>query len=1009
MNKLKQRLLSLFVAALMVCSILPVNAFAADDDGNVAKIGDTEYETLDAAVAAAADGATIELLNNATTEGLNLSKNLTIQAAEGVTTKPTINFTKHGIALWGKALTFKDVNVTMTGIGSTPYTAEWNWMTICASKNASLSLDNTTMTMDGANAGNKHAIYFCSNNKLNLSNGSNLTIRNYQQDALEWDGGDGGYNVNITNSTFISDHNRSGFTGTFYATITNSNVKVTNSTGNGSNGSHFIINNSTVNFNNNGSHGLSAGILKVTDSTINATDNGLTGVIFNNKGEFKNSAITITGTKGKSYWNAGMRLYTANSSATIDKDTTLTISDNLVTGLFMDASTNLTIEEGANILITRNHAKQANCSSKQDLAQKGGGIVVRSGASATLSASTQIYNNHALLAGDDVYVEDATGSLTFGETGADWKLDGDPDCESAIDGWYDDAENLRWDDPLHDEADKAKDDPHVVVFDQFGENGLATIGVKALKAAHGLGGSLTVRKGVIADNPDTNKEFDFTVAFTNGDSTSFKLKDGESQTFENLPIGTTYTVTETDAQGYTTNYLDSRTGTIGENNLNPTATVVNVKDLDNSALFISKTVNGRKNDTTSYAFTVTFANNATGTIRYTGSERTQTFNSGNPVTLKSGESAVITGLPANTEYEIAEEKYNCTTTYVTTGVSNPEGKPSEGRKATGTIAKDTVVGVHFTNSYSSGTVVVPPNPTTETVKLHYESNGGTKYDDETYTKGVTATLDKVPTRVGYQFTGWYADKDLTQKITSIKMDSDKTVYAGWRIATVPGMLNGDDHFAYVVGYPDGTVKPSANVSRAETAAIFFRLLNPSVRESNLTSKNTFSDVKAGTWCNTSIATMQKLGIIAGRDNNKFEPDAPITRAEFAAICARFDTGLTNGASNFPDIKGHWAEKEIERAASLGWISGGDDGKFYPDKNISRAEAMSIINRVLCRLPENESDLLSGMNVWPDNKPGTWYYLAVQEATNSHDCVHKGEIYEKWTKMTEDPDWFQYSH
>ena len=291
--------------------------------------------------------------------------------------------------------------------------------------------------------------------------------------------------------------------------------------------------------------------------------------------------------------------------------------------------------------------------------------------------------------------------------------------------------------------------------------------------------------------------------------------------------------------------------------------------------------------------------------------------------------------------------------------------------------------------------------------LHYESNGGTKYKDERYAKNTVVQLDKVPVREGYQFTGWYADKGLTERITSIKMTSDKTVYAGWRKATVPDMLNGDDHFAYVIGYTDGTVRPNANISRSEVAAIFFRLLKPEVRDGNLTSFNTFTDVNEGMWCNKSISTMAALNIVKGRSAERFDPDAPITRAEFAAICARFDTGMTEGDSNFTDISGHWAEAEIERAASLGWIMGYTDGTFRPDNYITRAEAMTMINRVLCRIPEDEDDLLPGMNVWPDNQPGAWYYLAVQEATNSHDFQYKGEIYEHWIKLTTDPDWTRY--
>ena len=291
--------------------------------------------------------------------------------------------------------------------------------------------------------------------------------------------------------------------------------------------------------------------------------------------------------------------------------------------------------------------------------------------------------------------------------------------------------------------------------------------------------------------------------------------------------------------------------------------------------------------------------------------------------------------------------------------------------------------------------------------LHYESNGGTAYKDERYSSGTKVTLDKTPTRESYTFTGWYADKELTQKISSIKMTSEKTVYAGWKASTVPDMLNGDDHYAYVVGYSDGTVRPNANISRAEVATIFFRLLKKEVRDGNLTTENIFADVTNGQWHNKAISTMAKLGIVKGRRADSFDPDASITRAEFAAICARFNTKPVENSGSFSDISGHWAENEIERAAAFGWISGYPDGTFHPDARITRAEAMTMINRVLCRMPQSESDLLDSMVTWPDNKPSDWHYLAVQEATNSHDFNRQGEVGESWTKLTSVPDWKQY--
>ena len=241
--------------------------------------------------------------------------------------------------------------------------------------------------------------------------------------------------------------------------------------------------------------------------------------------------------------------------------------------------------------------------------------------------------------------------------------------------------------------------------------------------------------------------------------------------------------------------------------------------------------------------------------------------------------------------------------------------------------------------------------------------------------------------------------------TAVKYADTVRNYRG----TTPDLLNDSDHFAYVIGYMDGNVRPYGLISRAETTTIFFRLLKDSVRDGNLLTSNTYTDVADDYWANTAISTMTGLGIVQGRSTTTFAPKAPITRAQFAAICARFDTGKSSGTQSFTDIKGHWAEKYIERAAELGWIKGFEDGTFRPDTYITRAQAMTMINRVLNRIPEDESDLLPGMNVWPDCNPGDWFYLAVQEATNSHDFEHKAGSYETWTRLTKDPDWTRYEN
>ena len=222
---------------------------------------------------------------------------------------------------------------------------------------------------------------------------------------------------------------------------------------------------------------------------------------------------------------------------------------------------------------------------------------------------------------------------------------------------------------------------------------------------------------------------------------------------------------------------------------------------------------------------------------------------------------------------------------------------------------------------------------------------------------------------------------------------------------VPTGLNGDDHYAYIVGYPNGNVEPNGNITRAEVATIFFRLLTEKVRTANSTQSNSLSDVTRGQWFNHAVSTLSSMGIVKGHNDGTFAPNAPITRAEFAAIAARFDDKNRDTSSKFTDIASHWAKNEIGIAANKGWINGYPDGTFRPNQYITRAEAMTLVNRVLNRLPENSSDLLNSMIKWPDNSDASaWYYLAVQEATNSHYYKTKENKFEKWTELRKTRDW-----
>ena len=232
---------------------------------------------------------------------------------------------------------------------------------------------------------------------------------------------------------------------------------------------------------------------------------------------------------------------------------------------------------------------------------------------------------------------------------------------------------------------------------------------------------------------------------------------------------------------------------------------------------------------------------------------------------------------------------------------------------------------------------------------------------------------------------------------SVVVENEKT--------ETPSALNDDDHFAYVIGYSDGLVHPEANITRAEVATIFFRLLDEDIRNEYMTKNNSFPDVNRDDWFNTAVSTMSALGIINGYPDGTFGPYDPISRAEFAAIAARFDSAAADQMANFTDIDGHWAVLEISKAAQNGWVNGYTDGTFKPDQDITRAEAMALINRVLNRNPREVSDLLPDMIIWPDNlDTKKWYYFDVQEATNSHDYERKQDHTEKWTYLRKAPDW-----
>lgn len=292
--------------------------------------------------------------------------------------------------------------------------------------------------------------------------------------------------------------------------------------------------------------------------------------------------------------------------------------------------------------------------------------------------------------------------------------------------------------------------------------------------------------------------------------------------------------------------------------------------------------------------------------------------------------------------------------------------------------------------------------------LTFETNGGSKISSITKSKNAVVELDAYePVKAENVFEGWYADKALTEAVTSVRITGHMTVYAKWSEINKrqPSLLT-DAHDAYIVGRQDGLVYPEANITRAEVATIFFRLLTDEARKENYTKDNAFRDVVTGDWYNTAISTLAKLNILKGRGEDRFDPDAYISRAEFAVIAARFSDAAYAGEDIFGDIAGHWAEEEINSAAELGWVIG-DNGLFRPNDCITRAEAMALVNRVLCRQPETAADILrEDMVCWPDNSDeNAWYYLIVQEATNSHSYEMKSDgRHEKWAQLKSPRNW-----
>ena len=766
-----------------------------------AKIGDVKYDTLDAAINAAQDGATIEIGENCTLTVGTIEKAVVINGNSNTITIPEQGTENHALNI-NASLTFNKANVVFTN--DIDNVNQWS---VTMNSDGVLTLDkSSTCTIE------THGIYANANAVINVKGGSELTVQNTSYTALM---AENYALLNIENDShlLIEKSAINGMT-RFITTVTDSTLRVLNCANQGLVRCPLTLDGSTAEISGN-DYGISGynktDVLTMKNrSSLTMEDNNSAGIFLygGNIDVQDGTTLTITGT-GKDLDNTDDRsvgalavyyyynTYAAN--VTFADGASVNLVDNAVSAINNDG----TLYIGKGTTITNNGSK----------ALYGGGIQNRG--DITIAPDAKVYNNRASVAGDDIYNTTGdgmdrdkntvtyTGSLTLSPVGENWVLD---DCKDPIVGWYHDGKEKLTDNTYKRWNGDAADENYYA--DEYTVGKEAVSDALALKAAHGKFCNVTYE--VTGDIPSDA---------------------GAAPAPAKVKMGGSYTVA-------------------------PAQT--------------------------------------TSQSRYTFS----------------------------------------------------------GWRIDGT-----------------GNIVTSLENLRQDVKLvgvwSYRSGGGSSGGGG----GRKPTVD-IPD-------------------------------------DVPTGLNGDDHFAYIVGYPDGNVKPGSSITRAEVATIFFRLLTEDVRTANSTQANSLSDVSRGQWFNHAISTLSSMGIVKGNPDGTFDPDAPITRAEFAAIAARFDDKNTNTTSNFSDIASHWAKDEIGVAANKGWINGYPDSTFRPDQYITRAEAMTLVNRVLNRLPEKSDDLLDDMIKWPDNADASvWYYLAVQEATNSHDYSDKSDAdkYEKWTKIRDARDW-----
>ena len=545
------------------------------------------------------------------------------------------------------------------------------------------------------------------------------------------------------------------------------------------------------------------------------------------------------------------------------------------------------------------------------------------------------------------------------------------------------------------------------------------------------------------------------MTFDSDGKATLSLKHNQTITLTGLPVGTTWTVCEgtlTNAERWETTVTSTggtvtdkvASGKIESTNQNDTVNITNTYTPNGGeivpggtgALSISKEIGEGIAATTEFDFTVAVSG-ASGNYSATlnGADTTVTFENGSAAVkkLKGGDTLVIKGLPAGASYTVTEQnadKYNVTydpaapdkivkdetvTCHVTNELKN--SKPDTGSL---TIRKTVGEGIDTSLDFQFSITLTYPNQTRETRTLTVPANGSVTISD----LPVDTLYAVTETTTGYTVTATNATGRIpvggtTAAFHNALTGGDDGPGPGPGPGPNPGgnggtpALNRRDHYAYIIGYPDGDVHPQGNITRAEVATIFFRLLRDPVRTQYWSQTNGYSDVPGNKWYNNAISTLSNMGIICGYPDGTFRPDAPITRAELTKIAASFFSDPRVAATydgRFSDVHGaEWYISYLMTALEEGLIEGYPDGSFRPNRPITRAETCTIVNRTLGRKPEKdhllpESDMIN----WPDNiNRNIWYYAQMQEATNSHDyrwtSVYS-EVCEQWTAKLAERDW-----